>query len=350
MAAFQVRQLSGALAPTNGKGTLQSVTPAEWLNSDPGTNGGNIVDFWSGGIGDSATNKLYVVGGGHNNSANNGIYVFDFNGTTAPTGFSLLAGSQSTIANVSSPDSQTHTSYGDGKAGSRHTYDGVVYVDDKVYLIGGSHYNSGYMGPLDTWRFQNGSWTSRGNGPQSSVERPSTVLDPVTKKVLVWCAGNTQYSFFNTITETWSAAKSLSASYATSDVTLGYDTARGRVILFGSGLNGVWTVNFSTETITNISTHPVTSILSAEGITPLYDTARDVFWILGGRGSSGSSGYSTLYEMNASTFAITAHPLTGDAISVSSDNWGSFKRAVLLGGAIGFVSSFNAPAYVIKLP
>lgn len=350
MSAYQVRQLTGTLAPTNGKATVQSATPAEWLNSDPGTNDGNVIDFWSGGIGDSSTNRLYIAGGGHTNSANNGIYSYDFSGTSAPTGFTLQAGSQSSIANTPPANAQTYTTYSDGKASSRHTYDGINYVDGKIYVMGGSHHNSGYFNPTDTWRFQNGTWTKLADAPHQNFERPTSALDPTTKKILLWSPSYTSYAFFNTVTETWGSVKSMNTSYSAADVVLCYDPSRGRIVLIGGGLNGVWTVNWSSETITSISTHPVSGILNTEGVTPLYDAARDVFWILGGRGSSGSSGYSTLYEMNASTFAITAHPLSGDSISVSSNNWGSFKRAVLLNGAIGFVSGFTAPAYVIKLP
>jgi hypothetical protein len=81
-----------------------------------------------------------------------------------------------------------------------------------------------------------------------------------------------------------------------------------------------------------------------------YDPERDSFWIFGGRAAS--PGYGTLYEMNAGTFAITAHPLGSSMASFDADYKGSFGRFVFMRDwrAVGFATSTDAGPYVIKLP
>jgi len=57
--------------------------------------------------------------------------------------------------------------------------------------------------------------------------------------------------------------------------------------------------------------------------------------------------------MNASTFAITAHPLSQSiALSLSADYNGAWDRYIWMHEwrAVGFVSNAEAPPVVIKLP
>ena len=170
--------------------------------------------------------------------------------------------------------------------------------------------------------------------------------DPSTGKVLYFTPGSEAYAFFNTATGTWGSRKSLSRNFAPGDAVLAHDTTRKRVFVMGSNYNQMWQVNWSSESISE-GTYTPSSILAQSGVTPLYDAARDRFWILGGRTSS--PGYTTLFEMHPTTFAITPHTLSGDSIPTAASN-GSFKRAVLLGNGIGFVSVVDGPAVAIRLP
>ena len=83
MSDYGIRALTGTYAPTNGNETMRSVKPADWLTDD------NIIAPWSGGPYAISGTKLFVHGGGHGDSANNGMYVYDFSGTSAPTGWTL---------------------------------------------------------------------------------------------------------------------------------------------------------------------------------------------------------------------------------------------------------------------
>src|SRR5210317_846718 len=50
MSTFEVRRLDDSYSPTNGNISMESVTPAEWLNNDPSVLGLDaVVAAWSGG-------------------------------------------------------------------------------------------------------------------------------------------------------------------------------------------------------------------------------------------------------------------------------------------------------------
>ena len=243
MAPFEVRQLSGSLAPSNGKATMRSTTPEAWLSSDPGDVGlPAILSAWSGGIGDSATNRLFILGGGHGDSANNGIYVYDFSGASAPNGFSIASGSQSAVGaapTIAQGDPTNYTQYSDGRMSAKHTYDGVVFASEKVYVFGGGSWGAGGF-TRDIWRFQGTTWSRMPDPPLvGGTDRPWTAFDPTTKKVLYFNPGGTQFAFYNTSNETWGSVRNLSANFAVNDAVLCHDTSRNRVFVMGSGNNRI---------------------------------------------------------------------------------------------------------------
>lgn len=367
MSTYQVRRLTGSYAPSNGSQTLQAVTPSSWMNAATGGNSTgygwepwNVIDYWSGGVGDDANSLLYMAGGGHNDASNNGLYVYDFRGSSVPVGPSIASSSQSDISQVGQALT-FYTAYSDGKAASRHTYDGIVHTNGKIYLLGGSHYKNGGWGSGGTttlYRYQSGTWTLMPSPPTGiglDFEVPLTCFDPVSGKFLASSRGRTMSwcAFYNTNTETWGTLKSTGGN---SDLggymTLCYDTNRARIVAFGGSCTEVWTPNWTAETVSR-STHPVTGNMANSGVSPVYDAARDVFWLIGGYGSDN---WGTLYEVNPVTFASTARTLTGDTIPVrgGGGNWpnGNYKRIVMVanGAALGLVTHFSQPATVIKLP
>src|SRR5262245_16389226 len=121
LAAYEVRRLDGNFLPTASGPGMHSVTPAEWLNGGSGINV-NIINPWSGGGKAISGTKMFVHGGGHSDSANNGLYVYDFAGDARPTGWSLMQ-----ISAVSSVRGDTGV-YADGLPAAHHTYNGNVYA------------------------------------------------------------------------------------------------------------------------------------------------------------------------------------------------------------------------------
>ena len=115
MADFEIRNLTGSYAPLVGE-TMFSVLPAEWRNS---TSAAPVFSTWSGGSGDAASMKLYCRGGGHGDSGNNGLYIYNFSGSTRPTGWSIAPNSLSALAVALN----SSTVYSDNKPTSVHSYD-----------------------------------------------------------------------------------------------------------------------------------------------------------------------------------------------------------------------------------
>ena len=345
MADFQVRALQGSFAPTVGEVSIQNMTPSEWLSGDPGDLTG-IIDAWSGGAKGAVGNTMYVHGGGHSDSANNGVYAFDFSGTTRPVGWTV------TISSTGAVRANTAT-YSDGRPVSVHTYDGMLTgTNGFLYRFGGAeHINGFFITAAFKFNTNTNAWTQLSSLPGGSgFTWPITLYDPNSQKVLVAAANNFEYRIFRLNDDSYSSVKSFSGGATADGYHCGaFDSSRSRGVWFGSGSNQLVTVNWSSETA-SISSQSISGLPSMTGPSCFYDPATDRYWVFGGQ--PGSSGWTTLYEIHAGTFAVTPHPLSGDAISRSSGMIGSFGRFVFMPNyrAIGVIASISSPAYVIKLP
>lgn len=365
MSNYQLRALSGSFTPS-GAQTIEAAITAlgnpydDWLTDDP-ANGSpaSVVSKWSGGAGDSAGHRLFVLGGGHDDSAFNGIPTFDFSGTgNTPVGWVIEPNSLSTIDDVPIGAGQSFDQYDDGKAGAVHSYDGVNYdsTGDRLYRTGGSIWSSGNF-TTGQWYFNltSKAWVNVASLPFAG-EVTVTAINQSARKILYTVRGASVARFYNIAANTWSANKSLSATVTDQSYpTLTVDETRGDVILIGDNQFRLWTVNWSSETISDAAFTPTgdTGVFSSsDALTVLYDPTRDSFWIFGG---AQGHYYNKITEMNASTFVCTEHALTGNTVSfneTSGNYHGSFGRAVLMDDwrAIGFCTSTGHPAYVIKLP
>ncbi len=345
MSDFQVRALQGSFAPTVGETTIQNVTPSEWLTGDPGDLVG-IIDAWSGGAKSATGTLMYVHGGGHSDSANNGVYAFDFSGTTRPVGWTVTISSTGAIrANTSS--------YSDGKPVSVHTYDGMITgTNGFLYRFGGAeHINGFFITAAFKFNTNTNTWSQISSLPGGSgFTWPISLYDSTSQKVLVAAANSFEYRIFRLGDDSYSSVKSWPSGATADGYHCGaFDTSRSRGVFFGSGSNQLVTVNWTAETAT-ISSQAISGLPSMAGPSCFYDQAADRYWVFGG--PPGSSGWTTIYEINPSTFAVTPHALSGDAIGRSSSMIGSFGRFVFMPAyrAIGVVANISTPAYVIKLP
>ncbi len=350
MPAFEVRALDGAYTPTNGNVSIESVTPAEWRNNDPSNIGlRGIVVAWSSG-GKNMGSRMFVHGGGHADSANNGMYIYDYAGTNAPTGWQ----SPVVISSVADVRSNVAT-YADGLPNSVHTYDGLVYTshNNHVYRFGGSRYISGSF--VD-WAFKynvgSGEWTRLPDYP-GAESGAKTIYDPTTGKIFVTVTNSASGYFFRTSNDTWSSQKGLNGNSFPWDSMAAWDSSRNRAIVVGDGETSIVNVDFANETVSVESFSPSgdTEIYSRGGISAVYDPIRDVFWLFGGNG--GSPGYGNIYQLRAdgSPWTTTRIGLTGDSISLGKDLQGSWGRYVFMPqwAAIGLVANTDSPAYVIRI-
>jgi hypothetical protein len=345
MADFEVRQMVSAYSPANGFGTVMSVMPTEWQNSDPGNGPRMVIDAWCGG-GKGKGTKLIVHGGGHNDSANNGVYVFDFNGTTRPTGWTLPS-----ISPVSAVRSGFDT-YSDGKPVSTHTNAGMLTTSTHLYRFMGAKWNPNGGFTSACWRFDlaTATWTKIGDYGGQLVQ-PLCAYDETADKILVTTDDNFYYQFVNCANGAMSAVKTHNAALGYGSV-VGYDSFRRRIVEIGAN-SRVWNVDWAGESISSSTYAPTGAVTGAslKAACVLYDELKDVFWIFGGQ--RGDPGYTTIYEMNAGTFAVTAHPLSSTiGISLSADYQGSWDRYIWMNDwrAIGFVSNVSVAPVVMKLP
>lgn len=342
MSPYQVRALSGSYAPTNGTSSAVSAMHSQWTAL--GGTGTNIMIPWSGGPKSTSGTKLWAHGGGHGDGQNNGLYSFDFAGTTRPTGWLEEYTGVPGITSDSSPGSS-------GPPPSIHTYDWMVDTGTHIYRMGGARYNSG--GVCGAWRYTKatGAWLHLPNIPVGGAQG-SAIYSASANKVL--CLERESsfngYAFYRIATNDWSAMKNVSTQWL-NNPSAAYDPV-GNVGLMVSNTNGgsatsfSFTVNWSAETITQ-SANPVASM--GTGASVVWDPTRQRFWVFGGGESFGA-----LHEINPSGWDVTAHTLTGDVASMQpqATTKGSLGRWVFMDSwrAIGTVMSRNGPACVIKLP
>jgi hypothetical protein len=346
MSDFQVRSLTGTYAPTNGSSTLNALLSSTW-NDFPTENNTDIMRPWCGGPKMPTGTKAWVHGGGHTDSANNAIVSFDFAGTTKPTGWAI-----ENAGDTSHPADFTVGTT--GKPISVHTYDGMCYLNGKIYRLGGSPYPDGSPFSNQFLSLQVASpgsdWTRLPDWPGGGFGGMA-IANESANKILVLERQNFDfaYAFYRAGSNDWSAKKNVATQWLDYG-GLAIDTTTGNCLCVG-GDNGLGTTAFSVvpdwsaETITQTA-KSIAGI--AGGCSHYYDPTKDCFWAYGGEGDS-----STIYEINKTTFGVTSHALTGDAITPESPNSrGHFGRGVFMNSyrAIGSVASRTQPAYVIKLP
>jgi hypothetical protein len=386
LAPFARRALTGAYAPTNGKTTLRSRIDPSWgLQAAGASSSINHIDKWlgySGGIGDPTNGRLYCHGGGHGDSANNGLYYFDVNGTTAPTGFVAEFEQTGTYisANIiawgGSADFTTYTSYPhpDHPAGvpsAVHSWDNLVLdeANNRIIRIQGSGWNVGQATPSWSWQRNTQRWTKMFDARPSWNSVLSTIFDPVTKTI----------AWFDDGAIAWVNSTTL-ALYA--DFTLAYnlpqnpcsylDPTRNRVILHCGSVGaegGIppllslamnWTARTATKTVCTYS-GAVELFDQIVGPAGFYDPVLDRFWFMGGLNTSSAPYKDKVYWINAEDFddgAVTvfSQTLTGDAPTIPGDSTRDstmpFKRVLLMSDWRAFfvIPTVDMPAYVIRLP
>lgn len=344
LSPYEVLELAST---SSGNVSMQDVTPAEWDGSAGANNLDAVVVSYSGG-GKAVTGTILSVhGGGHNDGANNGMYLYEFAGTTQPFGWkSPLVISDLDQITVSS------TTYSDGKPASIHTYDHMVTIGDYVYRFRGSRWEDGSDGYLP-WRYslQNDTWEELATGgPSAGFHILSTIADQATEKVLCSWESAITY-FYRAAADTWSSAKTL--GFHIGEYNIGIRGPDSECLIVGEGAKRVVTVDFSAETVSSAAfvSSGDDEILDADGISGFYDPTLDCYWLFGGAAAN-TDGYANLYHVNRSTWAVTAHALTGDAISIMPGTIRSSGRFLFMDEyrAIGFVTTVDGPAYVIRLP
>jgi hypothetical protein len=373
LADYEVRSLTGATyGPTNGNETINSVVPSEWLSSSVG-----LVRPWCGGAADVAGKRLFVHGGGHGDSANNGVYVYDFNGADRPTGWTLAPNSLSAVADVS-PSVTVYAA--DGKPVAVHTYDCQFFANGKLRRVGGCAYSSGntcdvgyaYDTVTEQWVGGNPATpfvTGLTNGSYSNT----LLVSPDGSKVLWLRSAGATFIDVATGTKTNVSGPTIYGSYASA--TSAYDSDLDRYLTLGAktssndtvfvGEQAILTlVNWNTQTVSHseitTSSHPLSNLASyintvdSKGASIVYDNVRKSFWVFGmEKHLTGATMSTQLLEIDSTTFAVTAHTLSA-GLPVSTPVRGSFNRHILLTfgqtRVICTAQSVSSPMQCFRIP
>lgn len=376
LADLEVRSLTGAYAPSNGKTTLHDVLPAEWQGGagQGKTSEGAIFYAWSGGHGDPVGKRMFVRGGGHGDGANNGLFYYDFSGDAAPTGWVLAPNSLSTVANAVDA-----FFYSDNRPSSVHSYDSARYdpVLNRFYSFRGSRYQLGNSGPNVYYDFPNSRWSSTVSGSEFATfsgltPYGATAFAKSDGSKLVFIGGN--YTESAAFVSSSGGAGTLAVADFHRDsnstgmvscqlandtqwLTLSRDTVGGVDTYF------IYThvVNWSTNTITSTqrthSSHATYLTVGSCGGSLVYDALLNCVWIFGLTRHFGGNQMSTqILRLDLTTFAITAYALSAPLASNDQNqgSQGSYNRHVLLTYGtqrfVGTCQAYNAPASIFKLP
>jgi hypothetical protein len=362
MTDFQVKNLQTV---SGGNVTMFSTLPGEWqVNGQP--NGADMVfSAWSGGAADTVGLRMFVHGGGHFDSSNNGIYVYDFSGDTQPVGWSIAPNSLSALGAVT----QSTPTYSDGKPAAVHSYNGMWYDRNlnRLYRFGGSNFGPSGAGTSACfyYNFGTSSWVSFLTHSNVGTTLGSTLVGSPDGSKVLYLASTKSPIFVNTS----SAAATVSGSALSGSEESGFatamDTSRSntgtgvcRYVSFchdNSGTNcKVITVNWPSNSWT-VTTQALTgtyaSELNASGPCVLYDAQRDSFWVLANSSETSDGLISYIYEVNASTFAVSRYSLS-TPIQTLTANKGGFNRHIWFPNwrIIGTVHAHNQPMSLIKVP
>ncbi len=200
-----------------------------------------VVSAWSSGVYDPIHRRMIVWGGGHDDYWGNELY-----------GFDLRSGTWSRLTEPSVvPEGETSITFfnqdplPDGKPVSRHTYDGVEFIEHlgKLWGLGGSRARDG-GGTNITWMYdESAGWTQHASGPGGYTF--AMAYDPGSRKVLV----NTTESMriYDIDTDTWTTVPGFGYTplwprYVGGDRTGIVDPSRGLYWVVGNRMVLVWDI------------------------------------------------------------------------------------------------------------
>ena len=256
----------------------------------------NILDY-SGAAFDTTRNRLVVWGGGHNSYDGNELYAYDVD---TSTWHRLTEPSQPNLCGQVNSD---------GTPNSRHTYNGLAYIEhaDRFFGLGGAlACGPGSCGADITWTFNFASRQWENRNPSGSLPRTMceniAAYDPETKKVW-WFDGNSSntsglYSYDYSMNQWTRHASDVYYVRRTAVV----DTKRGLLIVIGKGEVVAYDIRNGNYAKQVWNTSGGANLIGKEKPGVAYDPATDR--IVGWAGGS-------VYALNPDTKVWTAYSAPG---------------------------------------
>ncbi|MEQ8661658.1 MAG: hypothetical protein RLW62_12660, partial [Gammaproteobacteria bacterium] len=145
-----------------------------------------VTGAWSSGALDRRRNRLYVLGGGHNDYYGNEIYAIDL-----ARGKTTRLTDPAPVADFAAEPRQSELAPFNGtQPNSRHTYDGVVYIEhaDRLWMYSGALAGRGSANRDNlTWLFDPERKAWHRATPKGDIPKTATGLvaayDPVSRLV-----------------------------------------------------------------------------------------------------------------------------------------------------------------------
>ncbi len=369
MADYAVRQLTGVYSPGASAETMEDVTPTGWINenNNPGRAFAGVISGYSGGAGAVVQNtedgRLNVHGGGHNDSGNNGMYLYDPRPSSGvPIGWETLD-----ITTKGVETQGTGATYTDGNPRSVHTYDAMCFARDRnlYFRVGGAIFEgnggfSNYFWQYDPTAAIGSRWTQLTNYP-GSFDTPFCCYDEATGKIFAMTNG--EGHIYDIDAGTWSSSVGLSTNNGF-DGWGGYDPTRNiawwRQPSSGGG-SRVYDLNFSTDAQVSSSALTftgTTNIVSAYAASAFYDAALDRFWVFGGNNTANydSIGYFDAADLASSpgSVSVTEVALSANIAATGFEEAiiGSYGRFLFVENTrlLYTVHRTDEAPWVIKLP
>jgi hypothetical protein len=295
-----------------------------------------VTDAWNSAVMDTRRNRLVIWGGGHNDYLGNELYALDLG--------SLSIKRLSDPGLPVTPSTCQETLAGGTQPNSRHTYDGIAYVEhaDSMFAFGGSLASCGSFSAA-TWMygFATEMWEHR--KPAGPIPRAdpgvATAYDPVTKKVFVHDL-QSLYSYDPAADRYERLSSGMEIDY---HMTAVLDPVRRKLLVVGAGRAYIYDVGPG-------SWHMRRSLRSTGGdrivrsLYPgmAYDPVRDriVAW----------NGGDTVYSLNLETRVWT--PITYPGGPGPAEENGTYKRWSYspASGMFVVVNSVDSDAYALRLP
>ncbi|HEX7959999.1 MAG TPA: fibronectin type III domain-containing protein, partial [Terriglobales bacterium] len=314
---------------------MQNVCPPNTSQYAFSSNCKNVIAAWSGGIADTARNRMIIWGGGHVDYYGNEVYSLDLN-------------SQSLVrlnnpGPVADPNANAST-LSDGTPNSRHTYDGLAYIAhaDRMFAFSGSlASNSGNADAL-TWTLNLATlqWQNMnpgGSGPRAAFGVVAD-YDPNTRNVFV----HDTYDFFqyNYDTNTYTHLNSFGIDYHDTAVI---DPGRKLFIMMGGDFHVVSIAPGSNYQDQDWSTQSsgCSGLFNTASPGLAYDSVQKLI--------VGWTGGDTVYLLNPDTKSCTTKTFSNGP--GASQQWGTFGRFRYLPSinAFAVVNGASENAYLLRL-
>lgn len=328
------------LADAAPGGALAGYVPPAWLTAGsvlaygtiPNTSGWGAVEIYSGlslREGGGVVQLAALPGGGHYDSADNGVYAADLT-ADAPTVATLKA--KTSTGNLVNAANY----YADGAPSARHSYWFNHWVPEKNrYMMFGAktQWAISPTGPTDSLKVDGfnpatGAWDAAGTNPDLPNAAQMSVRDPSTGNL--WGPqGSTLLKFdpnagtFTTVTQSGTGTLQRGAC--------AFDTVRNRIYHLCSGNNfdtGSSTITSVAITPAGVKT-PVT--LSGSGLAQfqadapgfltselVYDSRRDCFYFYDGFSAGTGGRVYKIVPVDATSATITILATSGVSVALSA--------------------------------